>query len=204
MNGNYRDRMLGYYPNAIQKIYEFQALVDSEGEEFDLLSLAKDQIVNDAYWLTMGEDRIAQWENKLSIIPSDDSTLDDRREVVIARIIGNGKVNTALIKSIVKTFSGGDCNVWIADSVLYIRLLPSETNKDFILDNLRNEIKIKLPAHLGVDIDRAFRCWWEVDEDDPSWKNVNLYFGTWEDVLYDNRGKINGLDYSQLDDFYLG
>lgn len=201
----YRERMKGYYPEVIRTIEEFKAIIDSEYPEIEELHEVNANNISDAYLTTMGEDRVSQWESILGIAQSNDSTLDDRRDTVIARIRGQGKLNTELIKAIVKTFTGGDCKTWIEDSVLYVRLkLPRYEGKDFKIENLIREIEIKVPAHLGCDISVAYQYWTDVNAKYPSWSAARNVYMTWDDVLYDNQTKPNQLDYSKLDEFYLG
>ena len=92
--------MINYYPQVIQKITEFQAIINSEYPEFEELAINQEHVVNNAYLLTMGEDRVIEWEKILGIKPIENSSVSDRRETIIARIRGQGKLNTALIENI--------------------------------------------------------------------------------------------------------
>ena len=199
----YQKRMLGYYPTVIQSILEFQAIIQAEYPEIKNLHDSREDVLSNAYLSTMSETRIEQWEKLLNIKPLSGSTVSDRRETIISRIRGQGKLNTDLIKSIVKTFTGGDCRTWIEDSTLFIGLLPSG-NKEYILDNLVQEIKIKLPAHLNCNILKTWQTWGDITSKYANWEAVRQIYGTWEDVLYDLQDKPNQLDYSTLDSLHLG
>lgn len=201
----YQERMLGYYPKVIQSILEYQVILQTESPEIEGINTKKDTVLSDAYLLTMSEGRIKQWESILGINVSEGSTLEDRRETIIARIRGQGKLNTALINTIVKTFTGAGCNSWFEDSTLFIRLLPPKiSNKEYIIDNIRQEIIAKVPAHIKLDLDKAWQYWVDVNNGYGSWSQVKAYYGNWEDVLYNQVGKPNALDHSGLDyDFYL-
>jgi hypothetical protein len=179
----YRERMIGYYPQVIQSILEFRAIVDGEYPEIKALSDANEQALNDAYLSTMGEERIKQWESVLGITPLDGSTVEDRREVIIARIRGQGKLNTALINKIVNTFTGGTANSWIEDSVLYIEITPPPENKSYRFENVEQELKLKVPAHLGIQVKRNYYTWEEICNTNLDWQSVKDTFGKWEDVL---------------------
>ena len=179
----YRERMNGYYPQVIQSIMEFQAIIDSEYPEIETLSESTERITNDAYLTTMSEDRIKQWENILGIIPLENSTFDDRRDTVIARIRGQGKLNTALISTIVGTFTGGTANSWIKDGVLYVEITPPPGNKQYQFKNVEKEIANKVPAHLGFKIERNYYTWGEIENTHATWADVEANFNKWEDVL---------------------
>lgn len=179
----YRERMNSYYPRVVSKIEEIKAIIDAECPEFEDLNIAKDRITQDAYLLTMGEDRILEWEQILGIKPIEGSSVDDRRETIIARIRGQGKLNTALINSIVKTFTGGTANSWIKDSVLYVEITPPPGNKTYQFANVEQELKHKIPAHLGFNVYRNYFDWGDVNKNFETWQDVYDTFDTWHDVL---------------------
>lgn len=175
------ERMFSYWPNAIQQILEFQALIKPEGFEIDFLSNDIDLAVNEAYLLTMGEDRIAEWEKALGIAAAQDDTLEDRRDIVIARIRGQGKLNTALINSIVGAFTGGTAISYIQNSTLYVKITPPPGNKQYKFDNVVRELEKKVPAHLGLSVVRDYSTWGEVKTNFANWNTV-AQLATWEDV----------------------
>lgn len=174
--------MNSYYPDVITAILEFKGIVNSEYPEFEDISVVRDQITDDAYLTTMGEERIEQWEKIFGIKPVANSSVSDRRETVIARIRGQGKLNTELINSIVGTFTGGTANSWVEDSVLYIEITPPRDNKQFIFANVEQELAKKIPAHLGFHVSRNYLEWDEVKATYSTWQDVKDNFGTWNDV----------------------
>lgn len=199
----YQTRMIGYYPKVIQSILEFQAIVDGEYPEIENVSSEIQNVISDAYLLTMSENRIIQWENILGIRAIESSSLDDRRETIIARIRGQGKLNSELISSIVKTFTDGACESWIEDSTLNVRLLPSQSGKEYLLENVIQEIVSKVPSHLAYSIVEAWQLWNDVNNSQISWQSTKNTHTTWKNVLYNIRTKPNGLDESRLDSFVL-
>ena len=178
----YRQRMNNYYPQVIQSIKEFQAIIDSEYPEFEELSECKNRVIDDAYLTTMTEKRVEQWENLLGIKPLEDSNLSDRRETIVARIRGQGKLNSSLINSIVSTFTGGTANSWVENSILYVEITPPPNNKQFKLANVEQELSLKVPAHLGFNVSRNYYEWGEVKNNYTNWQDVKDSFGTWHDV----------------------
>lgn len=175
--------MNSYYPQVIRNIAEFQAIINAEAPEFEVMSEAKDSIISNAYLSTMGEERIKEWEQILKIVPIPDSTLSDRRDVIIARIRGQGKLNTALINTIVNTFTGGTAKSWVKDSVLYVEITPPPDNKSFLFPNVEQELAKKVPAHLGFQISRNYYTWGEINENHRTWQDVKDEFILWNEVL---------------------
>lgn len=178
----YGQRMIKYYPNVVSCIQEFQAIIKAEYPEIEGLSEAKDRIIADAYLLTMTEDRIISWEKILGIVPIPNSTLEDRRDTIIARIRGQGKLNTALINSIVNAFTGGKADSWVEDSVLYVVITPPPTNKQYQFANVEQELGKKVPAHLGFKVRRNYFTWGDIKANHDTWNDVEIELGTWNDV----------------------
>jgi hypothetical protein len=179
----YRERMLGYYPQVIQAIMEFKAIIEAEYPEFERLAENHEKVIADAYLTTMSEERIEQWENMLGIHPVEGSSVNDRRDTIIARIRGQGKLNTALINNIVNTFTGGTANSWVKNGVLYVEITPPPENKSYIFSNVQQELENKLPAHLVLNVSRNYYEWREVKNSSATWQDVLNEFGTWKEVL---------------------
>ena len=181
-DSEYGQRMINYYPQVISSIQEFKAIIRSEYPEIEELSKAKDKVTQDSYLLTMTEDRIENWEKILGITPLADSTLDDRRDTIVARIRGQGKLNSELINSIVNAFTGGKANSWIENSVLYVEITPPPNNKQFKFANVEQELSKKVPAHLGFSVTRNYSEWRELQASYSTWQDIKDGFDTWGDV----------------------
>lgn len=178
------ERMKNYWPEAIRQILEFQAIAKIEGFEIDFLETDIEAIVNEAYLITMGEERIAQWEKALGIKVNDDESLQDRRDKIIARIRGQGKLNTEAINNIVGAFTGGTAISYIEDGVLYVKVTPPPENKQYKFENVVQELTKKVPAHLGISVIRNYATWGEIAENYASWESISN-LSNWNDlVLY--------------------
>lgn len=181
-NSVYGQRMINYYPPVISYIQEFRAIIESEYPEIEALHTNKDAALNDVYLLTMGEDRISSWEKILGIAPINGSSLGDRRDTIIARIRGQGKLNTALISSIVNAFTGGTANSYVKNSTLYVIITPPPTNKQYQFANVKQELAKKVPAHLGLEVSRNYFSWNDIKTNFTTWNDVKSDLSTWENV----------------------
>lgn len=179
----YKQRMLNYYPPVIQSILEFQSIIGSEYPEIARLHSDGEDVLSDAYLTTMSETRIGQWESVLGIKPIEGSTIEDRRDTIIARIRGQGKLNTEMINTIVGTFTGGTANSWINNSTLYVEITPPPNNKQYQFKNVEQELSKKIPAHLRLKVDRNYYTWGEIEKAHETWEDIESNFGKWEDVL---------------------
>ena len=201
------ERMLGYYPTAISSVLEFKAITDTDASELDAIPPEIETIPPDAYWLTMSERRIIQWEKRIGIEPPENSTLERRRNAIIGKINGSGKLNTKLINDIVMRLSGDTCDCWVDDGVLHVKLRVTDENEATIehaLTDIETELSRKIPAHLTLNVKLNYNLWSDVYNNNANWKTVQMAHETWDDVLYNRRTPLNKLNYSALDEFYLG
>lgn len=194
----YKERMNGYYPLVVQAIKEFQAIINSEYPEIEALHEGNERVLADAYLTTMTEERIEQWEKILKIQPIENSTIEDRRDTILARIRGQGKLNTALINSIVNTFTGGTAISYIVDSVLYVEITPPPENKQYQFTNVEQELALKVPSHLGLRVARNYYTWNDIITYAPTWQRVYNSFETWEDVYLYVPFERPSTDYNEL------
>ena len=177
------NRMLDYYPQAIKQILEFQALTNAEGYEVDFLKSDIQLVGADAWFTTMGELRTTEWEKALKITPSNEDTLDDRRERIIATLRGRGKLNTALINSVVGAFTnGGTAESYIENGVLYIKINAPNDNKQFKFTNVEDTLKNLVPAHLGLSVTRNYATWGEIMANYANWDSIKQ-LNSWEELM---------------------
>ena len=176
------NRMLDYYPYVVKIIQEFKAITCVEGFEIDFLTSDVDIIINEAYLTTMGESRIKQWEQKLGLVSSVEDSIEDRRDKIIAVIRGNGKLNTALINSIVSAFTNGTAESYVEDSTLYVKIQPPVGNKQYRFTNVEQALKPKVPAHLNLVVTRDYATWGEIKDNFASWETIHN-LDAWSDLL---------------------
>ena len=185
MDIDFKERMLGYYPPMVRNIREMKTIIEVEYPEIRGLHESKEKVMDNAYLLTMDESRIAQWEKALSIVPLIDSTLEDRRDVIIARMRGQGKLNTASINAIDNTFTGGTAKSWVKDNTLYVNILPSPTNREYNFVNVENELLRKIPVHMNLVVNRDYFTWDDLVKSGDTWESTKTNYPTFEDILLD-------------------
>ena len=181
-NSMYGQRMINYYPQVISCIKEFRAIIESEYPEFEGLNTSNQLVLDDSTLLYMREERVEQWEKILGIKPIEGSSIGDRRDTIIARIRGQGKLNTALIASIVNAFTGGSATSYVKNSVLYVIITPPRDNKQYQFANVRQELAKKVPAHLGLEVSRNYFSWNDIKTNFATWNDVKSDLSTWENV----------------------
>ena len=178
----YRNRMINYYPNIVKQIKEIQSTVDAEYPEFCELDTEREVVLANAWLSTMDESRILQWEQILHITPLENSTLQDRREVIIARIFGGFKLNTQSIENIVHMFTNGYAASWFKNSTIYVIVYPPQGNKQYKFENVEAELMRRKPAHLNMIVDRGYPYWQDIYDYMDDWQDVMDTCETWDDV----------------------
>jgi hypothetical protein len=206
---NYNEQMLNYYPEVIKGIREFQVLIESQSPQVEGLHDELTKALSNAYIIDADEARISAWEQYLGIVPlprGNDSVttwLSDRRETILARLYTPEKLNSKSIANLVSIFTGGSAESCFKNGDIQVRVLPSPSSKGYKFENLQQELRKKVPAHLGCTVDRYYPTWGEIKSDNTDWMDVYLNYETWDDVRLNNRIGVGQLDVTELDNFIL-
>ena len=186
---DYNKQMLDYYPEVIKSIREFQALIKTQSLEVEEMHEELTKILGNAYISTADEATIVKWEKMLKITPlkqgEDDleTWLSDRKETILARLYQVEKLNSKSISDIVKIFTGGTATSYFKDGVVHVKISPPEDNKQYKFENVEQELRKKVPAHLKFQVDRNYYTWLQVKSGYSKWNDVRNNFATWEEVL---------------------
>lgn len=186
---NYNEQMLNYYPEVIKAIKEFQAMIATQSVEVEKLHDELTKILGNAYISTADEKRILMWEQLLGIdpLPQGDDTLEDwlsdRRETILARLYNVKKLNRDTISEIVQIFTGGTATSYFKDSTIYVSILPPKNNKQYKFENVEQELRNKIPAHLMFQVSRDYYDWLQIKNNESTWGDVKSKFENWEEVL---------------------
>ena len=186
---NYNEQMLNYYPEVIKAIREFQMLIKTQSLQVEEMHEELTKILGNAYISTADETTISKWERFLGIIPlpqgEDDleTWLSDRRETILARLYQTQKLNTKSIEDIVKIFTGGEAKSYFKDSTIYVSISPPKDNKAYKFENIEQELRKKIPAHLKFQVDRNYSTWLQTKDKYSTWGDVKNGLADWEEVL---------------------
>lgn len=189
MDIDYNEQMLNYYPEIIKSIRDFQALIKTQSLEVAEMHEELIKILGNAYITTADIDTIGKWEVMLNItpLPQGEDTLEtwlsDRRETILARLYTCEKLNTASIANIVSIFTGGTAISHFKDGVIYVSISPPKNNKQYKFENVEQELRKKIPAHLMFQVSRNYYTWLETKETYQTWGDVSNAFENWEAVL---------------------
>ena len=173
-------KMIGWYPATVVAVDALRAVNDVVGHELDNARARGALLNNNAFLFWMDESRLAEWENALEIDVPENSTVEERRNVIVAKIRGQNKFNVSNIKSIVKTFTGGDAEVTVADGVISVKVLPPNNGQLYNQSALVWELKNKIPAHMQLNIERYYSTWGDVKNNETSWQSIRSGYTNWD------------------------
>lgn len=161
-NHNNYELIKSYYPRFYDRIYEMQEILKAQGKVLDAAEIAFEIVLNNMFINYMDYDAVASLEEFLSIIPSSNQSLDDRKKVLTAHFRGFGKISATVIKETSSSynleaetfFDERDDN---GNFLLRIKL-KAPRYSDFISDYVENVriLDIRLPAHLKKFYDIVF------------------------------------------------
>lgn len=178
-------RMFNYWPYVVSIISDFKAIINGEFPEFEVLWESKQDVLENAFLESMGEPRIAQWEEVLHLNRTASDTVDMRRAIVIARLQRHGKLNTSSINELVKVFTGGTARSYVENSSLYVWIEPPENSREYRFDAVYAELKRRMPAHLGLNVSRPYQTWGDVKTKCATWSDEGTMYDTWNDTQFD-------------------
>lgn len=187
---DYNEQMLNYYPEVIKAIREFQVLIGTQSIRVEEMHEKLVELLENAYIITAHEERIAEWERVLGIDPlpqgEDDleTWLSDRRETIIARLYRPERLNTQTISDIVQIFTGGKATSYFKDGTIHVFIAPPRNNKKYKFENVEQELKQKVPAHLLFTVQRDYQAWAKVKTDHITWADVLADHTDWDEVLH--------------------
>ena len=164
-----RDEAERYYvdltklvPEFIAEKTEMHGLYIAQGYELGYLRHALEDMISQCF-ISTATWGLVRWEKIFNITTNHALTFEQRREILIAKICGQGTTTVQMIKDTASAFSGGEVDV-IEDNansrfiVRFIGIKGIPRNmKDFIA--MLQEIK---PAHLAYDFEYRFTLWDEI------------------------------------------
>lgn len=165
-------------PEFVAEKKEMRQLYTAQGYEVGYLRYAMEDIINQCFIATATWG-LTRWEKIFGITTNLSLTYEQRREVIMAKLRGQGTTTVQMIKDTAEAFSGGDVDV-IEDNpnhrfiVRFIGIKGIPRNMQGFIGMLE-EIK---PAHLSYEFEYRFTIWNELKP--YTWED--LHGMTWDDV----------------------
>ncbi len=162
-----------YIIKTLHKLYRsdkwINELFNSVGLTLDNISSTVDEIYNNNYFDTASEEAVKYYEYELGITPRADQSLDDRRVVIRARWINNGKVDINLLQEVANSWKNGTTALEFIGGKIHVKFIsPIGIPAD--LEALKEVLEDTKPAHLAIYYTFLWLTWGQAKS-----------FGTWGD-----------------------
>ncbi|MDR7813396.1 YmfQ family protein [Lacrimispora sp.] len=167
-----------YAPPFLAEIRELKAIYETEGYAVGLLEHELSELLDQCF-ISTATWGLTRWEEVYGLVTNMALSYEQRREILMAKLRGQGTTTAQMIKETAETFSGGEIEV-IEDNPDYhfivrfigIKGIPRNMNA-FV--SMLEDIK---PAHLSYSFEYRYTVWNELIN--RSWGSVTSY--TWDSI----------------------
>ena len=151
--------IIGYFPNHIKRMEEFEGIAKTYDKMLKLVWDAESATNDNRHFDTMDTDTCSYWEKLMSLTPTSEDTLDDRRRAVKAGWMSNAPYTDKKLKAILATMLTQEGYELVIDKtgkkVSVGVKLAYILKYDYIADLIRRLI----PADMISDVYIAFNRW---------------------------------------------
>ncbi|MGN0621127.1 MAG: putative phage tail protein [Porcipelethomonas sp.] len=154
---NSYEELITFYPELYSDVYEMQEILKAQGRLADDVVSGIEHIFSNQFLETADNEVISKFEKLLGIKGSKES-IEARRAMVKAYMIGTGKISASLIREMIRAYTGADvsCDFDSRDEHgNYILNITAERgNSSFLnLADLYTALSAKIPAHIQYSLD---------------------------------------------------
>jgi len=150
---NHYDEIKEWYPVWYREIFDMDALWQVYGGKFDEMRNDILRAIDNNFIDYADTATISRWEEKLKIVHDSPRTLQERRNVIKAHIVGHGRIGQQEIKDIVLMFTDGEVSVSFDLGVITIIVRRDIRNiVRFNYADVKRILEERIPAHLSFSL----------------------------------------------------
>ena len=165
------DELITYYPKFYRNVFEMDAILRAYGDLADGMEDSIERVLNNTLIDTADEETITRLEKFYRINLVKERSLEDRRRMLKACRVGNGKLSASVLAAMITSYTGADTEIVFepydeaGNNRLEIRFERGAEQTIYIIDILTLLSK-KIPAHLVYQAMMTYRipCCVEVPE----------------------------------------
>ena len=141
------------------------------------ISLGEQVSVDNATW------GLFRWEDDLGIAYNPSLSIEERREIIKARLRMQGKTTLEMIKNVAEAFSGGEVKIIEYPEefrfvIKFIGVTGIPANMNLFIETME-QIR---PAHLAYSFDYTYNTWGQISH--RTWEEMSQF--TWEQAMSDS------------------
>lgn len=145
------DELKSYQPDYYSDVDEMDAILDTEGTEFEEYIIERDRTQDNLYITSSDNEGLSRWETILGIIPLPTATLSDRAAVIISFLRGVEKLSASSIENITLAYAPSGSNVTFDGVNSEIVITFIDVGIPANVDALQAYLSERKPAHIGID-----------------------------------------------------
>lgn len=148
----HKELLESWGPSYWKQFREMEANYAFAGWTLDLMAYLYYRVVNNMFITTCDEATLEKYEKLFTITPQKNQNLDERRQAVLTRYIGNQKVSFDMLAQYVSVVAGVETQVFCdpdQDFVIRIRI-PPDDEVQISYTIVQKALSSKLPAHIQL------------------------------------------------------
>lgn len=196
---NYEE-LTRYYPRYYLQVREMDAILHAYGELADRMEADIEQTFLNCFIDTADESTIESWETFLGITTNTSLSLETRRGLIKAYIIGFGHLSATMIKQMVNSYTGTDVDVVFepfdeeGNNRLYITIIRDEDDTIYMTD-IMTLLGKKIPAHIVWLVNNRIEIYMDnMTAEQMILKNIRFHMTTpfWDCRIFDGTWYLDG------------
>lgn len=162
-------------------------LLQTEGEEFDLIRLAITEML-DQFFAVTATWALDRWEEELGLVVPAGLTDADRRERIVSKLRGFGTATKEVVRSVAEAYAFGEVSVEdindnpaaaLPNYTIRVKFISDKGIPNNLADTQR-AVREVVPAHLDIIWEFTYNTWDEIDAQNWTWDQVDLMNLTWD------------------------
>lgn len=143
--------LIEYLPNVLRNVREYQALMNGEDPEIGLLWKGIKAALDDQFVTTATENGVKRWEKILRIVPRANSTLEERKFTILARLMEHLPYTIRMLENILTELCGPDGFKIHLDANAYSLQLSVEEEQMHLIHRLIKMMRSIIPANMILE-----------------------------------------------------
>lgn len=169
---------LAKLPERLREVVEFSVLADAVNPEIDRLNSAIARMAANKAILTADSDGLLRWEKILGVSTPLGSTLQARREALVARLMTKPPINLKVLRGIIEAYMGLKVDIFTDDYFVKVRYRGESRIKDIV--PLYATVYEIIPACMLLDIAYKYLVWNELDSLAMDFDSLDAVGADWE------------------------
>ena len=136
-------------PEVIIQIPDIKQVYDAVDKQIEKLTAAVDQMEDDIFLESMGEEKIKAWEKMLRIKPLDDDTLSDRRFRIQSKVLEKLPYSYRVVVRKLQALVPDGMQITRSDRNMIVKLALASKKK---IHDVAELLEVTLPLNMNYEV----------------------------------------------------